>query len=158
MLPIAFDIIHDDVIKWKHLPRYWPFMMGIHRSLVDSPHKGQWRGALVLSLICAWTNRLSKQSRCQWFGTPSRSLRRHCNYYSLAINDLDYVLLISRHLSKWRSRSGEIWRCFKGQWHAYCCPHICIANPIEMSILWPVNQVYGHVCIIRNIYYIVDSV
>ena len=34
----------------------WPFVMGIHRSPVDSPHKGQWRGALMLSMICAWTN------------------------------------------------------------------------------------------------------
>ena len=25
-------IIHDDVIKWKHFPRYWPFVRGIHRS------------------------------------------------------------------------------------------------------------------------------
>ena len=24
--------IHDDVIKWKHFPHYWPFMRGIHRS------------------------------------------------------------------------------------------------------------------------------
>ena len=22
-------IIHDDVIKWKHFPRYWPFARGI---------------------------------------------------------------------------------------------------------------------------------
>ena len=29
---------------------------GIHRSAVDSPHKGQWRGASKFSLICAWTN------------------------------------------------------------------------------------------------------
>ena len=28
----------------------------IHLSPVDSPHEGQWRGALVFSLICAWTN------------------------------------------------------------------------------------------------------
>ena len=47
---------HDDVIKWKHFPRYWPFVRGIHRSPVNSPHKGQWRGALMFSLICAWTN------------------------------------------------------------------------------------------------------
>ena len=31
---------HDDVIKWKHFPRYWPFVRGIHRSPVNSPHKG----------------------------------------------------------------------------------------------------------------------
>ena len=45
---------HDGVIKWKHFPRYWPFVRGIHRSPVNSPHKGQWRGALVFSLIRAW--------------------------------------------------------------------------------------------------------
>ena len=47
---------HDDVIKWKHFPRYWPFVWGIHRSPVNSPHKGQWRGVLMFSLICAWIN------------------------------------------------------------------------------------------------------
>ena len=26
--------LHDDVIKWKHFPRYWPFARGIHRSPV----------------------------------------------------------------------------------------------------------------------------
>ena len=38
---------HDDVIKWKHFLRYWP---------LNSPHKGQWRGALMFSLICARIN------------------------------------------------------------------------------------------------------
>ena len=47
---------HDDVIKWKYFPRNWPFARGIHRSPVDSPHKGQWRGALMFSLIYPWTN------------------------------------------------------------------------------------------------------
>ena len=60
---------HDDVIKWKHFPRYWPFVRGIHRSLVNSPHKGQWRGALMFSLICVWingwvNNREAGDSRC----------------------------------------------------------------------------------------------
>ena len=49
-------IIHDDVIKWKHVPRNWPFVRGIHRSPGDSTHKDQWRRALIFSLICAWTN------------------------------------------------------------------------------------------------------
>ena len=47
---------HDDVIKWKHFPRYWPFVRGIHRSPVNSLHKGQRRGALMFSLICVWIN------------------------------------------------------------------------------------------------------
>ena len=47
---------HDDIIKWKHFPRYWPFVRGIHRSPVNSPHKGQWCGVLMFSLICVWIN------------------------------------------------------------------------------------------------------
>ena len=47
---------------WRHqmetFPRYWPFVRGIHRSPVNSPHKGQWRGALMISLISikVWVN------------------------------------------------------------------------------------------------------
>ena len=51
---ITSSWLYDDVIKWKYFPRYWPFVQGIHRSLVNSPHRGQWRGALMFSLICAW--------------------------------------------------------------------------------------------------------
>ena len=47
---------HDDVIKWKHFPRHWPFVRGIHGSSVNTPHKDQWHGALMFSLICAWIN------------------------------------------------------------------------------------------------------
>ena len=49
----ASEVKHDDVIKWK---RYWPFVQGIHWSPVNSSHKGQWRGALMFSLICVWIN------------------------------------------------------------------------------------------------------
>ena len=28
---------NDDVIKWKHFPRYWPFVRGFHRSPVKFP-------------------------------------------------------------------------------------------------------------------------
>ena len=35
------QLSHDDVTKWKHFPRYWPFVRGIHRFPVNSPHKGQ---------------------------------------------------------------------------------------------------------------------
>ena len=47
---------HDDVIKWKHFPRYWPFVRGIHRPPMNS-HKGQWRWSFMFSLICARINR-----------------------------------------------------------------------------------------------------
>ena len=77
--------VHDDVIKWRHFPRYWPFVRGIHRSPVNSPHKGQWRVTLMISLICDLNKRLSKQLWGWWFETPSRSLWRHCNVNSQVI-------------------------------------------------------------------------
>ena len=57
---------HDDVIKWKQFPLYWLFVRGIHRSPVNSPHKGQWRGALMLSLICAWINGWVNNRETSW--------------------------------------------------------------------------------------------
>ena len=89
-----YTIDHDDVINWKHFPHHWPFVREIHRSPVNSPHKGQWRGAFMFSLICALNRRLSKQSWGWWFETSSCSLWRHCNAlihrtHSCAISRLD---------------------------------------------------------------------
>ena len=53
---IERELSHDDVIKWKHFPRYWPFVREIHRPPVNSPHKGQWLGTLMFPLICIWIN------------------------------------------------------------------------------------------------------
>ena len=74
-----FSRIHDNVMKWKHFPRYWPFVWGIHRSLVNSSHKGQWHGALILSLICAWTNGSAIDNR------EAGDLRRHRIHYDVTV-------------------------------------------------------------------------
>ena len=69
---------HDDVIKWKHYPRYWPFVRRIHRSPVNSPHKGQWRGALMFSSICARIN--------GWVNNgEAGDLRRHRVHYDVIV-------------------------------------------------------------------------
>ena len=82
--------IHDDVIKWKHFPRYWPFVRGIHRSPVNSPHKGQWRGALVFFYYLRLNKRLSNQLWGWWFETPPCPLWRHCNGFHF-----DFLLIVS---------------------------------------------------------------
>ena len=70
--------LHDDVIKWKHFPRYWSFVRGIHRSPVNSPHRGQWRGALIFSLICARIN--------GWVNNhEAGDLRRYRAHYEVSI-------------------------------------------------------------------------
>ena len=51
--------LHNDVIKWTHFQRYWPFVRGIHQSPVNSPHKyatmmTSWNGNIfrVTSHLC----------------------------------------------------------------------------------------------------------
>ena len=71
---------HDDVIKWKYFPHNWPFVRGIHRSPVNSQHKGQWRGALRFSLICFWIN--------DWVNNrEAGDLRRYRAHYDVIVMD-----------------------------------------------------------------------
>ena len=83
---------HDDVIKWKQFPRNWPFVRGIHRSPLNSPHKGQRRGALMFSLICVWIN--------DWVNNRDPGdLRRHLAHYDVIVmlcwNRNDQVSIIA---------------------------------------------------------------
>ena len=63
--------IHDDVIKRKHFLHYWHFVRGIHQWPMDFPQQCQWHGAMMFSLICAWTNGWANNwdagdLRCHW--------------------------------------------------------------------------------------------
>ena len=67
---------------WRHqmetFLRYWPFVRGNHRSPVNSPHKGQWRGALIFSLICVWIN--------GWVNNrEAGDLRRYRAHYDVSV-------------------------------------------------------------------------
>ena len=77
-LSFSVDVLHDDVIKWKRFPRYWPFVRGIHRWPVNSPQRPVTRNFDVFCDL-RLNKRLSKQSMHRWFETPSRSVCRHCN-------------------------------------------------------------------------------
>ena len=85
---------HDDVIKWKQFPRYWPFVQGIHRSPVNSPHKCQWRGTLMFSWICAWIN--------GWVNSGEvGGWRRHRAHY-------DVTVMYQKHIIS-QNRQGILW-------------------------------------------------
>ena len=113
---------HDDVIKWKHFPCYWPFVWGIHRSPVNSPHKGQWRGALMFSLICTWTN--------AWVNNPDTDDSRHplwrrCNgWYNSHPDDLS--VSISQNYFDFGPILGPLYHVYSLQykcrslWWLYC--------------------------------------
>ena len=92
---------HDDVIKWRYSPRYWPFVRGIHRSprwLFDykllsrlRPHKGQWHTPLLFSLICVWIN--------GWVNNrEAGDLRRYRVHYDVPVM-LCVIMVISPFLT-----------------------------------------------------------
>ena len=65
--------LHDDVIRWTHFPGYWPIVRELPVT-GEFPHNGQWRGALMLSLICACINSWANNG---YVGV----LRRHRAHY-----------------------------------------------------------------------------
>ena len=104
---------HDNVIKWKHFSRYWPFVRGIHRSPVNSPHKDQWRGALMFSLICAWIN--------GWVNNrEAGDLRCYCAVIVMLVPVRQHAAVLTTIKSQsgasvWMSRAiSSSWRTFFG--------------------------------------------
>ena len=86
------------------------FKLKLHTSLwrhhiktpVNSPYKGQWRGALMFSFVCTWIN--GKQSWGWWFEAPSCSLWRHCSVQTLSevfiqmpSHKIDYIQIRCRY-------------------------------------------------------------
>ena len=89
---------YDDAIKWKHFPRYWPLVRGIHRSPVNSPHKGQWCGALIFSLMDCWVN-----------NREAGDLRRHRAYYDVTVmRSRCWVFLVTAKSTGWRHGIGTL--------------------------------------------------
>ena len=88
-----FLIAPDDVTKWKHFPRYWPYVRGIHRSPANSPHKGQWRGALVFSLFRALVKGWANYHKAS-------DLRRHRGHYDVIVMCFGDYTVTARYLNQ----------------------------------------------------------
>ena len=88
-------LTHDDVIRWKHFPRYWHFTRGIHRSPkllkltrigiqkcislpASSVNQRPVTRSFDVSLTCAWTN----GSANNW---GASDLRRHCAHCDVSV-------------------------------------------------------------------------
>ena len=108
---------HDEVIKRKKFPCYWPFVWGIHRSPVNSPHKGQWRGASMFSLICTWIN--------GWANNPKAGdLRHHHAHYDVTVM---FIVVCDHMFSNTISWHGNIF-CITGPSYMGSHGHWLIAS------------------------------
>ena len=64
---------------WRHqMEPFTALLRVIQQSTLNSPHKGQWRGAFMFYLICAWINR--------WVNNrEAGDLRRHRPHYDVTL-------------------------------------------------------------------------
>ena len=135
-LMIMIYVYHDDVIKWKHFPRYWPFVHGIHRCPVNSLHKGQWRGALMFSLICVWIN--------GWVNNrEAGDLKRHRAHYDVIVMIYIDIYILCSVL--YRVSAAEVLSVCKHtegerKWWQFCRQHfktqLRISFLFELSLFW----------------------
>ena len=95
------------------------FVRGIHRSPVNSQHKGQWRGALMFSLICAWIN--------GWVNNrEAGGLRRNRAHYHVIVMCEDF---------------GEYWPHYNSTALWKSCLHLCL---LISRIAEEGHQLRGH--------------
>ena len=66
------------------------WLRGIHRSPVSSPHTDQWRGALMFSFICVWTNGAVNNQ-------DVGDLRRHRAHYDVTVTWCRIMIQWSRY-------------------------------------------------------------
>ena len=74
--------LHDDVMKWKHFPRYWP-LCGNSPVTGEFPAQRPVTVSFDVFFDLHLNKRLSKQSQGRWFETPSHPLWRHRNALSI---------------------------------------------------------------------------
>ena len=79
MLLMIWTEPHDDVIKWKHFPRYWPFSP----FPVEFPAQRPVTRSFDVFVDLRPNKRLNKQWWGWWLETLSRSLWRHCNAHAV---------------------------------------------------------------------------
>ena len=121
--PMLAHVFHDGVIKWKHFQRYWPFVRVIHRSPVNSQRKGQWRGALMSSLICVWIN--------SWINNrEAGDLRCYRTHYdvtvmlsiygvprSQCVQTAYYIIVMNIPICNAFKSLSTGWYSYKGSWY-----------------------------------------
>ena len=113
---------HDDVIKWKHFRvtgSLWEEFTG-HRWIY--PHEGQWHGALMFSLIYAWTNVWANHR-------DAGNLRPPCTHYGFNVGTKPYPSLFPVGLQTQRPSSNRL------LWPSRCCSILLRTEDLKYTTL-----------------------
>ena len=116
---VTLNIQFSNSSWWRHQMGKWPFVRGIHRSPVNSPHKGQWRGALLFSLTCAWIN--------GWVNNgEAGDLRRHLAHYDSIV--MLYGIVVGH------TCNGSWWRHATRHYMCHCWPRSMLSCGITVRL------------------------
>ena len=119
-----FRNVHDHLIKWKHFPRHWPIVRGIHPSLVSSPTKA--------SNAKLWCFLWSVAEKNGWvINQDSGDLRRHRTHY-------DVTIILLTNTCPW-GQFGPRVLSLHASVYASVCVSVCQSRVCQRDNLWPVQ-------------------
>ena len=159
--PVYEFILHIHVLRvswWRHQMETFSALLAICAENspvpVNSPHKGQWRGALMFSLICVWINSWVNDSE-------AGDLRRYRAHYDVTVMYRATFMMISavRHIDP--SRTNDIISAPIEQW-AGMGPNTHIGNrfpwarPDRLAELCN-GMAFSSIRFIRNLSYTVQE-
>ena len=140
------------ILGWKnehccfYRPPWWRHKMEKFSSLlaicagnspvtVNSPHKGQWCGALIFSLICTWIN--------GWvINREAGNLRRHRAHYYIIVTQRKFLSFFRGHwqfwirnLAHWRYQILIIWcsEVWKRRSFEACYWNVCLYSGLYVK-------------------------
>ena len=91
---------HPAICSHNKLLAWWRHQMETFSALLalcagNSLHKGQWRGALIFSLICAWIN--------AWVNNrEAGDLRRYRAHYYVSVMEINDIIHTTQFITWWR--------------------------------------------------------
>ena len=105
-----------------HFPHYWPCVRGIHLWPVNSPHKGQWREALIVSLIWARINGWVNNGKAD-------DLRRRRAHYDVIVMSVLQKLWFIQVIRNLAARDQEV------------CNNRFVLIPVRWQVIVPGDPV-----------------
>ena len=134
-----------------NIPWLLAFVRGIHRSLVNSPYGGQWRGALMLFLIYVSTNRWANNgdatamNNLLIFSTPYCLTLFTCGLWpqNIFVNEgqwmyrkWDGAYRIMQSNKSINIQWDEYWKCVPIYTWLCCYKNLCCCHT-EAYMKWP---------------------
>ena len=123
--------IYNKITHSRALKQFVTWLYTYTRSPVNFPHKGQWRGALTFSLICAWTNGSANYR-------DAGDLRRHQANYDVT------VMIWRSGTHRWIVREPDLPKSHT-ELTCYGTGRVFIV----IAIRWCVNDIHWHCCTLQ---------